>query len=163
MTQRLTKLIFETINVTSANANRQTILKRKAHVQPFQEHCMSPGQSMTIKRESKTDGKRFDGGLLDPEQGKAAAGVGIMSVDGLKLNPTTKPIKDYRDAFATGRCAMYEVGLKGTTLAIAVIYGWTGGRKGSAEAARTDDILTIVQMQFESMPVGPKLIAGDLN
>lgn len=58
---------------------------------------------------------------------------------------------------------MYEVGLKGTTLAIAVIYGWTGGRKGSAEAARTGDIFTIVQMQYETMPAGPKLIAGDLN
>ena len=45
---------------------------------------------------------------------------------------------------------MYEVGLNGTTLAIAVIYGWTGGRKGSAEAARTDDMLTFVQMQFPS-------------
>ena len=58
---------------------------------------------------------------------------------------------------------MYEVDLNGTTLAIVVIYGWTGGRKSSAEAARTDDILTIVQMQFETMPAGPKLIAGDLN
>ena len=53
--------------------------------------------------------------------------------------------------------------LEGITLAIAVIHGWTGGRKGPDEAARADDILTIVQMQFEAMPAGPKLIAGDLN
>ena len=107
---------------------------------------MSPGQSRTIKREANAHGERFDGGPLDPEQGKAAAGVGIMSVDGLKLNPITKAINGYQYAYATGRCAMYEVDLKGTKLAIAVIYGWTGGRTRSAEAARTDDILTSVQM-----------------
>ena len=36
-------------------------------------------------------------------------------------------------------------------------------KKGSPEAARTDDILTIAQVQFEALPPGPKLIAGDLN
>ena len=35
--------------------------------------------------------------------------------------------------------------------------------KGSPQAARTDDILTIFQMQFEKMDPGPKLIAADLN
>ena len=31
------------------------------------------------------------------------------------------------------------------------------------EVARTDDILTIIQVQFEALPQGLKLIAGDLN
>ena len=48
-------------------------------------------------------------------------------------------------------------------MAIAIVYGWAVGTKGSSEAARTDDILTIIQMQFDSMPPGPKAIAGDLN
>ena len=41
---------------------------------------------------------------------------------------------------------------------------WMGGSKtGSPDAARTDDILIIIQMQLEALPPGPKLIAGDLN
>ena len=36
-------------------------------------------------------------------------------------------------------------------------------KRGSPEAAIPDDILTIVQMQLEALPPGPKLIAGDLN
>ena len=55
------------------------------------------------------------------------------------------------------------VDLGGTTLVCANVYGWTGGIKGSKEAARTDDIITIVRMQFEKMPKGPKMICGDLN
>ena len=43
------------------------------------------------------------------------------------------------------------------------IYGWPGGLKGTKEAARTDDLLTIVRMQFSKLPPGPKLICGDLN
>ena len=48
-------------------------------------------------------------------------------------------------------------------MVVAIIYGWTGGTKGSPEVAISDDILTIVQMQFEKMESGPKLIAADLN
>ena len=55
------------------------------------------------------------------------------------------------------------VDLGGTTLVCANVYGWTGGLKDSMEAARTDDIITIVRMQFEKMPKGPKMICGDLN
>ena len=36
-------------------------------------------------------------------------------------------------------------------------------RKGNDLAARTDDILAIVGVQFEAMEPGPKLIMGDLN
>ena len=45
----------------------------------------------------------------------------------------------------------------------AIIYGWAGAKKGSSDAARTDDILTIVQMQLDAMDPGPKMIMGDLN
>ena len=55
------QLIFETINVTSANTKRQTILKTKAHIQLLQEYFMAPGQSKTIKCEAKAYGKTFDG------------------------------------------------------------------------------------------------------
>lgn len=37
------------------------------------------------------------------------------------------------------------------------------GKKGSPEVERADDLLTIIHMQFDSLPQGPKLIAGDLN
>ena len=44
-----------------------------------------------------------------------------------------------------------------------IIYGSAGAKKGSKDAARTDDILAIMQTQFDAMEPGPKLIMGDLN
>ena len=44
-----------------------------------------------------------------------------------------------------------------------IIYGWAGAKKGSKDAARTDDVLAIMQTQFDAMQPGPKLIMGDLN
>ena len=35
--------------------------------------------------------------------------------------------------------------------------------KASPYAARIDDVLTIIQMQFESLPPGPKFLAGDFH
>ena len=46
---------------------------------------------------------------------------------------------------------------------MANLYGWTGGVKGSKEAARTDDLISIVRMQFSVMPKGPKALCGDFN
>ncbi len=48
----------------------------------------------------------------------------------------------------------------GVTIACAIVYGWTGAKKGNDFAARTDDILAIVDVQFEAMGPGPKLIMG---
>ena len=36
-------------------------------------------------------------------------------------------------------------------------------KKGNSLAARTDDILAIIELQFEAMEPGPKMIMGDLN
>ena len=58
-------------------------------------------------------------------------------------------------------CVCVDTG--GTTIICAIIYGWTGTKKGNDLAARTDDILAIVEVQFEAMEPGPKLIMGDLN
>ena len=44
-----------------------------------------------------------------------------------------------------------------------IVYGWTGAKKGSKDAARTDDLVAILQAQFDTMEAGPKLIMGDLN
>ena len=100
---------------------------------------------------------------MDPEQNKAAAGVGIVAVKGLRPCKLPNPTDDIKDAEATGRCAIYCLDLAGQTLVIAVIYGWSGGTKGSREAARTDDIIAIVSRQLECLEKGPKLIAADLN
>ena len=102
-----TKLIVEIINVTSANSNRQTILKRKSHIQCMSETCLTKAQRETLQKEARSIGKAFQGGPTDPEQGKAAAGVGFLSLEGLNLYPVAKPIKDYCDAEATGRCRLY--------------------------------------------------------
>ena len=66
-------------------------------------------------------------------------------------------------ALATGRCAIYNFDLDGTNLVIAIIYGWAGGKKGNEAAARTDDLLTIVQNELNAMDPGPKMIMGDIN
>ena len=108
-------------------------------------------------------GKVFPGGPTDPEQGKAAVGVGFLRLEGLNLYPEPKPIKDYCDAEATWRCKIVCLGMAGVTCAIALICGWTGAKNGSVGTARTDDLLTIIQMQFETMEAGPKAIVGDLN
>ena len=103
------------------------------------------------------------GGPTDPELGKAAAGVGTISPKGINFYPLTNPTKDYLDAEASGRCMILCADLGGCTLTCANLYGWTGGTVGSKEAARTDDLITIVRMQFSKMPAGPKIICGDLN
>ena len=49
------KLIIETINVTSANTNRQTILERGAHLQLLQEACLTKEQIEAMKFEANKD------------------------------------------------------------------------------------------------------------
>ena len=149
------KLIVESSNDTLANSNRSTFLKRLAHIQLTQETCLTKAQRLSLQKEAKAIGKQFEGGPIDPEQAKAAAGVGVMCVGGLNMYPIANPIKDYPDAFATGRCAIYCTDLYGVTLVCEIIYGWTGGIKGSPEAGRTDDIIGIIQMQFDQMDPGP--------
>ena len=51
----------------------------------------------------------------------------------------------------------------GSFVACGIVYGWTGAKKGSKDAARTDDLVTIIQAQFDAMEPGPKLIMGDLH
>ena len=132
-------------------------------MQLIQETCLANAQRRTLQNEAKEVKKQFQGEPTDPEQAKAAAGVGAMCVESLNMYPVPNPTMDYLDAAATGRCAIYCTDVSGVTMAVAAIYGWTGGTKGSPHAARTEDILTIVQMQFEPLQPGPKLIAGDLN
>ena len=77
------------------------------------------------------------------------------------MYPVPKPSKDYQDAVATGRRGIYCMDLGGATLIIAVINAWA--KKGSPAAARTDDLLTVIQMEHVALPEDPKMIAGDLN
>ena len=81
----------------------------------------------------------------------------------ITVYPIPNPTKVYYDAHATGRCAMYYMDMGGATLTIAVIYGWIGATKRSPEVARTDDLLTIIQMQCVDLPQGLKMIVGYLN
>ena len=53
--------------------------------------------------------------------------------------------------------------LDGVAVACGIIYGWSRADKANTEAARTDDLLAIVQAQFDTMEQGPKIIMGDLN
>ena len=129
----------------------------------MQETCVSEKQQLAFEREAAAYGKKAICSPLDPEHIKASAGVAALAVKGIEMYPATKVTDDYRDALATGRCNIFCFDIGGQTLVCANIYGWTGGSKGSKEAERTDDIISIVRMQFRQMPPGPKLICGDLN
>ena len=108
-----------------------------------------------MKNEAKAKGKNYIVGLTDPEQGKAAAGVGALSLQGISVYEVQNPTGDYRDALKSGRCIMVCFDAGGTTIACAIIYGWTGCKKGNDLAARTDDIIAICEAQFETMEPGP--------
>ena len=154
---------LELINVTSIVTNGRAIWEREAHVQLIVETLVPPEMAGEYHQQAMQYNKVLEVGPVDPEQNKAAAGVGILAVKGLRPYKLPNPTDDIKDAEATGRCAIYCLDLAGQTLTIAVIYGWTGGTKGSPEAARTDDIIAIVRSQSQLMERGPKLIAADLN
>ena len=137
---------METSNVTSLNSNRETAIARTAHFQAVQEACLNEAQTAQMKAAANRRGKSYIGGPTDPEQGKAAAGVGFLFHKDLAAYEVTNPIEDYLDVVNTGRCKIVCFDMAGVTCAIALIYGWTGAKKGSVEAARTDDLLTIIQM-----------------
>jgi len=69
---------METSNATSLNTNRETALKRDAHFQAVQEACLNEAQIATMKAVANRKGNGYIGGPTDPEQGKAAAGVGAL-------------------------------------------------------------------------------------
>ena len=100
---------------------------------------------------------------MDPEHGKASAGVGLICSDELKLYPIPKPTDAYLDVVETGQCMSLNFDLEKDTLPIAILYGWTGGTKGTIAADRTNDLLDTVLKQMSLLPEGPKLIAGDCN
>ena len=154
---------METSNATSLNTNRETALKRDAHFQAVQEACLNEAQIATMKAAANRTGKGYIGGPTDPEQGKAAAGVGALFHKDISAYEVTNPIKDYADAVQSGRCKIICFDAGGVTVACGIISGWTRADKANSEAARTDDLIAIVQAQFDSMEPGPKLIMGDLN
>ena len=116
-----------------------------------------------MMKEANAKGKTYIGGPTDPEQGKAAAGVGALFLKGLAAYEVQNPTDDYKDAERSGRCKIVCFDAGGTTIVCAIVYGWTGAKKGNDLAARTDDILAIIEVQFEAMDPGPKFIMGDLN
>ena len=118
---------------------------------------------LPITHRAKQAGKTLIAGPLDPEHGKASAGVGILCSDELKPYPIPKPTDAYRDAFETGRCMILNFDLEKDTHPIGIVYGWTGGAKGTIAADRTNDLLDIMLEQMELLPEGPKIIAGDFN
>ena len=72
------RIRMETSNVTSLNSNRETALARAAHFQVVQESCLNETQIAAMKTAANLRGKTYIGGPTDPEQGKAAAGVGVL-------------------------------------------------------------------------------------
>ena len=133
-------------------------MKRKAHITAFQEPCMTAKMVRAAQAEARRHNKTMEAGPPDPEHDRLSGGVGAIAQNPLTPRPILNPSKAYEDAVATGRCVIYNFDLDGTNLVIAIIYGWTGGNKGSEAAARIDDLLTIVQNELNAMDPGPKMI-----
>ena len=93
-----------------------------------------------MRRDAAAKGKTYIGGPTDPEQGNAAVGVGALFHTELAAYPIPKPTEDYPDAERSGRCKVVCFDAGGGTVACGIVYGWTGAKKGSKDAAMTDDI-----------------------
>ena len=103
LTHEYATLSLETANVTSANVHRDTMLKREAHIQLNQEHCLNEAQRAGMLKDARGQGKTFIGGPTDPEQAGAHAGVGALADDLLRMYPLMNPTPHYVDAEKTGR------------------------------------------------------------
>ena len=122
-------LRIESVNASSAHANKLAIFKCKAHLQFVQESCLTKGLLATFEKEAKEVGKSVIGSPLDPEHSKAAAGVAAVAVVGLAPYPVPEPTDDYLDAEATGRCKIVCTDIGGCTLAVAHIMDGLEGLK----------------------------------
>lgn len=138
-------------------------MARKAHITLIQEHCLTEALANTFKIRANKACRTLIVGPSDPEHGKASAGVGILCSDDIKPYPIPKPTEAYLDAVETGRCMILNFDLEKDTLPIAIMYGWTGGAKGTIAADRTNDLLDSLLEQMSLLPEGPKLIASDFN
>lgn len=72
-------------------------------------------------------------------------------------------MKDLQDAVEIGRVEAYRTDLSGTNALCTVVYGWTGGTKGSDDAARIDELFIRVRSDMQLQPTGVKLITGGFN
>ena len=52
-------LILEQLNITSAQANKGALLKRKAMITAIQEQCLNPGQIKSMQAAARAVGKHF--------------------------------------------------------------------------------------------------------
>ena len=120
---------METSNATSLNSNRDTALARKANFQGNQEACLTEAQIKGMKIEAAANGKTYIGGPTDPEQGKAAAGIGALFLKGLAAYEIPNPTDDYRDAERSGRCKIVCFDAGCCTVVCGIVYGWTGAKK----------------------------------
>ena len=96
------RILLETSNATSLNSTRETALARKAHFQAIQEACLNEAQVASLKVAVALKGNTYIGGPTDPEQGKAAAGVGALFHKDLAAYDIPKPTEDDLDAEKTG-------------------------------------------------------------
>ena len=125
--------------------------------------CLTTSQTGALAKRAADKKRDLHAGPNDPEQSKIAAGVGILTAKALGMYEIQHPTKDYADAVSTGRCIIGCVDINGTTFACASIYGWAGAKPGNEAAARTNDLINIVLLQFAEMRLGPRAICGDIN
>ena len=86
-----------------------------------------------------------------------------MAVKGLAIDKPTSLSKHYEDAEKYGRLIICCFEIKGQTVAVANIYGWTAGNDKEEQAQKTDDLMCVVFQEVESWNIQHYIIAGDIN
>ncbi len=157
------QLILEAINITALSTKQQQLHERMAHVTCFEEHGAVGKAATAAIQAARERGWIMELGVVDPEFGRNTGGVGIQTRLPLRPLPHKACTAAFTDAMATGRVNIYDLDVDGVVLTIAIIYGWTGAVKGNVACDRTEDLITVVRMEFAEQLVGPKMIAGDVN
>lgn len=159
------KLYIDFINCTSVNQNLQALLDRQSDAVCMAEvsvHSRSIPAKIREIRETKVWEDLVMTGP-DPECERVTAGVGAMAKRGTKLVPAKLNTQEAAQADATGRLHIIEIHKNRAQVLVAIAYGWTGGNDDAEAAARTDDLIAAINVEFSTQLQGPKIILGDLN
>ena len=72
------QVIVESISVTSAEANKEQLLTRKAKITGFQEHGIEGKKAAELSKEGKDRGYEIKMGPVDPELGRKNRRSGVQ-------------------------------------------------------------------------------------
>ena len=97
------EIIIESINASSATANRLALLESDAHIQFVQETCLTRSLQTAFDKEAKDYNKKALGSPLDPEHSKATAGVAVVAATGFTFYEVPNPTEDLIKMWKNGK------------------------------------------------------------